>query len=207
MKRIIFDVDNTLIPWKDEYRNAIKKTIEKYKLNVDYLKVDAVIETYEEYYDYYSKENMLELINNHFKLNLNIDFVEYWLKQLGKMAEKDHKVIETIEYLSKKYELVILTNWFKENQIERLKEAGIYKYFKEIYAGEEVLKPNKQSYLNAIENYKPEECFMIGDSYEMDIKEANKLGLKTILIDSKNKYPESAEYTKITKIIDLKEIL
>ena len=32
IKRIIFDLDNTLITWKDEYWNAVNKTFERFNL-------------------------------------------------------------------------------------------------------------------------------------------------------------------------------
>ena len=207
MKRIIFDVDNTLLPWKNKYLEAIEDTTREYNLNIDYKKINEIIEAYENYYDYYSKENMVNLINNKCNLNLGIDFINCWLDKLEKMADRDDGIIDLLEYLSTKYELVILTNWFKNNQIERLKHAGIYHFFKKIYAGEETLKPNKQSFLTAIGNKKPEECIIIGDNYEIDIKVAYQLGLRAFLIDANQKYPESEEYTKINNITDLKELL
>ena len=35
IKKIIFDLDNTLILWKDEYVNALKETLKKYNINED----------------------------------------------------------------------------------------------------------------------------------------------------------------------------
>jgi len=203
IKRIIFDLDNTLIPWKEEYKNAIKNTIEYYKLDIDYLKVDEVIEEYENYYDKYTKENMIYLINKKFNLDLKVDFIDKWLYELGYMSDVNEVLIDTLEYLSKKYELVILTNWFKESQIPRIKKARIDKYFKEIYGGDNFIKPNPISFKTACGNYDIDECIMIGDNYKIDIEGALNIGMKVIMITDK----EIKNVKTIKNINELKEIL
>ena len=202
-KRIIFDLDNTLIMWQDKYKNAIKKTIEFYKLDVNYLEVDNIIESYEYKYDRYDKYMLLDLINKIFNLNLTIDFIDKWLYELGFMADISEESIDTLKYLFQKYELVVLTNWFKSSQIERLKTANIYKYFKEIYGGDEFMKPSKESYYKALGNRKIEECIMIGDNIPIDLEGAQKIGLDTILISKvkQNKYKQIEELKELKNIL------
>ena len=53
------------------------------------------------------------------------------------------------EKLSKKYELVLLSNYFEKSQRGRLEHIGIDKYFTEYY-GEKICKPNRQAFLDAI---------------------------------------------------------
>lgn len=212
MKRLIFDLDNTLIIWNDKYINALKETIKKYK-NIDGKELNdltrnynELIENYENYYNHYSIDNMVDLLN---KIGANIDneFIIDWLDRLGTMADYDNEVVNTLKYLGKKYELVVLTNWFRKPQIERLKTAEIYKYFKEVYDGETTIKPNIDGFKKACGDKKIEECIMIGDNYKIDIEPAINLGLKAILVDRNDKYPESDKYIKIKKIQELKEIL
>lgn len=207
IKKIIFDLDNTLIMWKDEYKIAIKETLEEYKIDIDYNLVDELIEKYEMYYNSYKKENFCDLMKEKLNLNINIDFIDRWLFKLGNMSDVENNVIETLEYLHKKYELVILTNWFKNSQVNRLKKANIYHYFKEIYSGEEYIKPQKESFKIAVGNNNLSECIMVGDNLNVDIKGALNFGIKPILIDVKNKYSENSEYLKINDIKQLKEIL
>lgn len=206
IKRLIFDFDNTLMMWKDEYKNAIKNTIKYYNLDIDYLKVDEVIGEYENYYDKYDKENMIKLINKKFNLNLGVDFIDKWLEELGSMSDKDEELISLLYYLSKKYELVILTNWFKKSQTARIKKAKIDKFFKEIYGGDEFIKPNPISYQTAMGNRNVDECIMIGDSYKTDIEGALKLGMKAIMITKKEIEPQN-NLIVINNINELKEIL
>ena len=206
IKRLIFDLDNTLIMWRDSYKSAIKNTIEKYNLDVDYILVDEVIESYEKYYNYYSKDHLLELINNKFGLELDISFLEDWLIELGKMADIEDDVIEVLEYLSSKYELIVLTNWFKDSQLKRLEKVGIDKYFKEIYGGDKYIKPSFESYKIAIGDRKPSECIMIGDNYITDIEGAINAGLQAIMITSKD-FTSTDSYKVIRDLKELKEML
>lgn len=137
-----------------------------------------------------------------------MNFIDKLFENQKKLAEIDDNLIEIIKYLSKKYELVVLSNYFKEIQIGRLKTAKIYDYFTNVYGGDDVkLKPNKESYLRAIYPNKIEECIMIGDSLKYDIEGALKIGLKAILYDYNNKLPDNEEYIKINKLEELKNIL
>ena len=206
IKKLIFDLDNTLIMWKDEYLEALKKTIKKYNINEDADYVNSLIDNYEDYYDKYDKEKMLEHINNNIKEKINMDFIDDFLIEIGYMSEPNEEVIDTLEYLSKKYELVVLTNWFKIPQTNRLKTAMIDKYFKELFGGEDYIKPNKEAFLTAAGNTKLEECIMIGDSYNIDVMGAYNTGIKPIFMNPKHKENKN-KFQEIEKISDLKNIL
>ena len=207
MKRLIFYLDNTLILWKNEYREAMKNTVEHFNLDLDYAALDDLVEIYENYYDKYTIDNITELFNKQLNLNLTNEFTEYWLKELGNMADDDLNIKPLLEYLKSKYELVVLTNWLKKSQLERLKKLDIDKYFINIYGGEEVIKPNKEAYLKAIGNRNISDCIMIGDNLKVDIEGAVNIGLKAILVDIKDIYPDSDKYTRIKNIHELKEML
>lgn len=207
MKRLIFDIDNTLILWKSEYREAMKKTIEHFNLDLDYEVLDDLIEVYENYYDKYQVGNITELFNKNLNLNLTNEFTEYWLKELGNTADDDLDIKPLLDYLKEKYELVILTNWFNESQTNRLKKIDIYKYFSNLYSGEDVIKPNKEAYLKAIGDKDIKDCIMIGDNLKVDIEGAINIGLKAILVDIKDIYPDSDKYIRIKNIHELKEML
>ena len=206
VKKLIFDLDNTLIIWKDEYVQALQETLKKYNNNEDADYVNSLIDNYEDYYDEYDKEKMLEHINNNIKEKINMDFIDDFLIEIGYMSEPNEEVIDTLEYLSKKYELVVLTNWFKIPQTNRLKTAKIDKYFKEIFGGEEYIKPQKEAFLTAAGNTKVEECIMIGDSYTLDVMGAYNVGIRPIFMNPKHK-PNEKNFEEIIKLSDLKNIL
>lgn len=199
IKRIIFDLDNTLIPWKKEYNKAIKETLTKFNLSYTAEEIDMVIDTYESKYDKYTVENFITHAKS-FNIILNKEFILSWLESLKKMSIENKELKELLEYLSKKYELVILTNWFLESQKGRLENANILQYFKELYGGDNFIKPNPESFLTACGKNHPSSCLMIGDNLELDIKPALDLGLKAIHLSPDKTTPG------ITTIKDLKEL-
>lgn len=208
IKRIIFDVDNTLIIWKKEYISALKKTMKDYNLHFSSKIIDDIINSLEHKYSTLSKEVLLKEINSNCHLNLDIEFVNKLFVEQGELAYEDEGVIDTLKYLSNKYELVILTNYFTEVQINRLKKAGILRYFKEIYGGDNILlKPRFEAFSKACGSLKKEECLMVGDNYDIDLKSAYDFGIKVIACDYFHVLPTSDKYIKITKISDLKGIL
>ena len=184
IKRIIFDIDNTLIRWKDEYYQNVNKLFEE--LDIPYTKEDIknvvkAINNYELKYEYFKINSMQEMFCNTLNKKLPENFTSLILKYFTKCVPDSicQKNIETLEYLQKKYELVILTNWFADVQIKRLKKVGIYNYFKEIYETENIkIKPNPESFKAAIGTNKPEECIMIGDNLKTDIQGALDFGIR-----------------------------
>ena len=208
IKRIIFDLDNVLIDWKDEYDNAIQESFDEigYKYDSDliekFLKARA---EYEEDIKFYNRKDMLDYINSKMERKIPDEFIDLYIKKLGtKVPERlPEKYYETLEYLSNKYELVVLTNWFAETQIDRLKKVDIYKYFKDIYTGEQVAKPLKQSFINATGDYDAEQCAMIGDNLETDIKGAQNAGInKVVWKDINNKEEEHLDKLNGVSVID-----
>lgn len=208
IKRLIFDVDNTLINWEAKYWNSINDTLDYFNIKYDHnliKKLRDAVDNYEKNYEYYSKDDMRHIMEKYSNMKLPKNFVDMWIYYLGKCVpeKEDKELIKTLEYLSNKYELVVLTNWFTNQQTERLKNFKIDKYFKEIIGTEKVKnKPNKEAFLKAVGNYKIDQCIMIGDSYEYDIKGALDINLQVIQITDEKK-----EYKTIKNINELREIL
>ena len=209
IKRIIFDFDNTLIPWREEYSSTYKYALDE--LNIKYNDTDLkrfedIANNYEKYYDIFDKNIMINLINEQCQMKVPENTIDVWMKYLSKCYnEEDKNIIPLLEYLSSKYELVILSNWFRYSQVERLKGLKIDKYFKDmIYADEVKCKPHKEAFLKAIGNHKIEECLMVGDSMKVDIGGARQIGMDAILVDPKN---NSKYKRKIKDINELKNIL
>lgn len=211
IKRIIFDLDNILIEWKDEYWDGVEEALKSE--NIKYTKQDIkdienAIDRYETEYNTYTKGNMLEWINKSVNIKVNMGFLEKCLEHFSNCApnKMNKEIYETLEYLSEKYELVVLTNWFKDPQVKRLKIANILKYFSKVYATETFLiKPNKEAFMKACQN-KPEEAVMVGDTLKVDIEGAINAGLKAIYIN-KNAEKGSKDYTTINEFSELKNIL
>lgn len=206
IKRVIFDLDDTLIMWKSEYVNSLSKTIKKFGINEDANYVSDIIDNYEEYYDRYDKVMLMEHINKNIKANVDISFIDDFLYNIGFCGDVDSSVIDTLEYLSSKYELVVLTNWFTIPQFNRLKSAGIDKYFTKVFGGDEVLKPNSDAFINACGGYEPNECVMIGDDYVKDMIGSSSTGLHTLYFNYDMK-DNDLNFSEFYNFSDLKNIL
>ncbi len=193
IKRLIFDFDNTIMMWETRfYEYSLSNTFKALGMpfsNDIIGQFENAVESYEKYFDVYDKDEYLNYLNEKLNLNLPSDFIDTWLKYLGDCySEPNKELIDTLEYLKNKYDLVLLSNWFSTSQINRLKGAGLDKYFsKQIYTDKVKNKPNKEAFLEAIKPYNIDECIMIGDSIEKDIKGAESIGMKTILINNEKK--------------------
>ncbi len=150
------------------------------------------------------KKDLVDFINEKCGTNLTIDFVNKYMLNLDDCVEKNDSVIETISYLSKKYDLYVITNWFTDCQKKRLEKSGLLKYFKDVIgADKNYFKPNPKVFDIILKKYQKEECVYIGDSLEKDILLPLSLGMKAIWKTNE----ESDKYQTIKNISDLKNIL
>lgn len=212
IKRVIFDIDNTLIPWKEEYYQEIKKALDD--LNIehtkkDYYEIKKAFSEYENIYYKFDRKLMIEYINKYTKKNYPEEFIykitERWANCVPDKI--DDNIIRMLEYLQNKYEMVILTDWYGDQQEKRLEKLGILKYFSVLYSAEKTKrKPFKEAFIQAIGNNKPEECIMIGDNLERDIQGALNAGLQAIWYNPNNK-TETAKGVKYYTISKLEELL
>lgn len=96
---------------------------------------------------------------------------------------------ELLKRLKKNYKVGIVSNYYG-NLKTVLKEELISEFVDCIIDSkvENVYKPNPEIFLLAITrlNAKPDETFVVGDSYSRDILPAKSLGCKTIWLDGKS---------------------
>jgi phosphoglycolate phosphatase-like HAD superfamily hydrolase len=99
IKRLIFDLDNTLILWIDDYTSALRETMEYFKIDYNYLDIDAIVTSQEKIHEVMDKQVFLDDINQACGLNLNIDFIDMLLENQKKLAVKnDTDLQETMKY-------------------------------------------------------------------------------------------------------------
>ncbi len=206
MRKIIFDLDNTLMMYDDsylyDYGRAMNGTYE------DGMKLYESIGKYEACAGVYNKKDLLDFINKDMNANYSIDFINRLLEIISNnwVHYVPDGTDDVLQYLYNKYELYVLTNWFSECQANRLKNTGLLKYFKEVVGTDKVkAKPNTDGYLYITGNTNKEDVIMIGDNIDIDIKGANDSGIKSILIDYRNR--NSNYKNRITHIKELKKIL
>lgn len=225
IKRVIFDIDNTLMPWKAEYFSEIYTVLNKLNIECteeDFLKIQKAFSEYENNYYTFSTKLMIDFINEYTEKNYPEEFIEMLINRWSKCAPEKlpESTIKVLEYVKSKYEVVVLTDWYKDQQVKRLEKAKILKYFQEVYAAENTKrKPFKEAFIQAIGENKPEECIMIGDNFQRDIEGALKAGLQAIYYNPNNteqnekisfynlKNNEETKQIKYYTISELKEIM
>ena len=113
IKKVIFDLDNTLIINPDNCMDNYQIVIDKYSMNTNVLELYDVIGEYEEMTTKYKREELLNVINNHYKTNYGIQLVDDIIDCVGMWTyPAPSNVVDTLKYLSSTYELYVLTNWF-----------------------------------------------------------------------------------------------
>lgn len=208
IKRLIFDVDGTLITgvsFIPPIENVLKRIDAYSEENVKHF-FDG-IKSYEENFNSYNVHDYLKHMGNLINCELSINELDIFFEELGvAIPSKNEALINTISLLSEKYELVLLTNYFKKSQLNRLNNMGIGHFFTECY-GEKIIKPNFEAYMQACGNNKPSECVMIGDDIYLDIETAQKIGLNTIFVNSKNIVNENIKTVTVQSVTEIDENL
>ena len=202
IKRIIFDIDNTLL---DTYKDCIdtyKKYIEYNKLNISAKDIYDIFEEYEVSNGNYIKEDLSIFLSKKIKVD-KIDINNLLDLYSNPSTLINNNTINILEYLSKKYEIVALTNWYKDIQYKRLEKVGINKYFKEVYGIEDAKKPNLEAFKKAIGNNLYNECVMIGDSLKSDIEVPKELGMKTIYYNKNCKNNNENEINNLNELLNI----
>lgn len=207
IKRIIFDLDYTLLkPNYDREHEFLKQYV---PLDNEYFiyHMYEILKEYETTHPRYELESFLKHMNKYSNgVKIEKDFFDNWAIFSTKLDDQDTSIVDDVLiYLSKKYELVVLTNWVTEAQKKKLENFDLLKYFDEVYGGDKCLKPFQESYQMAMGNNKPEECVMIGDNLNSDVIEPIKYGLQAIHYT--NGKEVNHEYQKVKCLSELKKIL
>ena len=223
IKNLIFDLDNTLYDFSKIWEKSNK-------LIFEYLKYDSVV-SYEEFFRLYKSVNnelleevlqgnmkLVELRNKRLMLTLeklgilltDEDCRFYYEKQFEFILESikpNEEVNYWLSLFSKKYKMILLTNGKSCEQREKLAKLGLEDMFELYISGEtHISKPKAEAFINVLEkeNIVASETMMIGDSLYYDINPANKLGMKTCLVERKWHFDDELEnYTgyKVKNII------
>ena len=212
VKRIIFDLDVTLIPWDKKWDNAVKETLDEFGIEYDFKSLEdyqKAIVKYETEEKRYSIDRLVSFFSDYLGIQLSSEFFNRWIDKLSVLVpEKDERLINMLSRLSKKYSLVVATNWFKRQQVSKLKLCGLLDYFDEVITGEDFdIKPSTDMFNYYKKGYEDSEVIMVGDKYESDIKGANDAGLHGYLITTDPKYTSNNNYTVIKNIYELEEYL
>ncbi len=180
IKRIIFDIDGTLIRGVD-FKPFIIETFKRYGVE-DLDKASLFISNineYEKYYNCYDKDLYLNYFSNITGIKLDYNFLRILFQEAKKAIPSNSVLIRKMLATLNEYELVLLSNYFEESQRNRLTAMGINNYFSEYY-GEKIIKPNELAYISTKGNHESEECLIVGNDKKLDIDIPKSLGFKTL---------------------------
>lgn len=236
-KILIFDLDDTLI---DNYQNvkyAFSRMIESenetyneenflnwYEIDRDFWKKwqDGLIELPEhlkgetgkkskEFLDWLRAQRVLIYFDKTISLKRAIELNDIYMNALtgGVIAIEGAK--ETLEYLQKKYRIVVATNGPKIAASEKVNKIGCLEYVDEVLSAElwGVMKPKKEFFegiQNILNNYQNDEYLIIGDSLKSDIGLAMNCNIDSCWFNRNNESLK-AEYQPTMEIKELKELV
>lgn len=224
IKAILIDIDNTLL---DFYESA------KYAVGVAFGKVG--LDYNEHCFKVFTEQNDLlwqkiecgELTRQglhqiRFKiifdvLNLNgndLKAEEEFRKALFNVAVAVDGAKDLVEHLAKKYKLYCASNAIYNQQINRLKLAGMHDNFEDFFISERIgyQKPTKEFFdycFSQMGGICPSETIMIGDSLTADITGAKKYGIKSIWYNHLKKENDSDIFPdfSVDSLSQIKKIL
>jgi putative hydrolase of the HAD superfamily len=222
---ILFDFDKTLWDFDHNSEETISELYDELNLKQkgisnfktffrDYEKIN--LDLWEQYrHNEISKPDLMYLRFYKTLLLFGIDdlmlakeFSEKYLKILPTKNKVFPDTYETLEYLSRKYNLHIVTNGFEEVQFRKIHHAGLEKYFVHVITSEKARckKPDRKFFEYALHeiNAGADECLMIGDDMEVDLNGARNSGIDQVFCNFENiSHSENFTY----EISQLKELI
>ncbi|HJV16488.1 MAG TPA: YjjG family noncanonical pyrimidine nucleotidase [Bacillales bacterium] len=217
---LLFDVDDTLLDFDATESLALKLLFEEYQfsltpeIEMNYKNINKRFwEAFEE-----GKIDRDVVMNTRFSTL----FKEYGQDVDGVLLEKsfrsyleqDHQLIngatEVISELHPQFDLYIVTNGDSKTQDRRLRDSGLFPFFKDIFVSEAIgfQKPMKEyfDYVFArIPQFAKKQTLIIGDSLSSDIKGGNLAGIDTCWYNPKMK-PNNTDIVPIYEIQKLEEL-
>jgi 2-haloacid dehalogenase len=223
-KTLFFDVDDTLLDFGAAEKLALQLLFEEQNIPLT-----------SEVEDQYKKINQGlwkrfeageldrdEVVNTRFSLLFNENGKEMdgalLEKNYRSYLEQGHQLVdgafELISELHNNYDLYVVTNGVSKTQDIRLRDSGLFPFFKNIFVSEDTgyQKPMKEFFdyvFSRIPNFRVEEALIIGDSLSADIKGGELAELDTCWFNPNMKHNHSninPSY-QIHKLEEIKKIL
>lgn len=200
IKLIIFDLDGVLVSSKELHYNALNKALSEVAPGSE-----ISLNEHLGKYDGLSTKAKLALLTKDKGLPENLHSKIWDLKQKFTVEflsdiQPDIKIIDVLNYLSRKYTLCCCTNSIRETTILQLQKKGFLKFFNKIFTNEDVLKPKPDSeiYLKCILSMgvNPDETLILEDSY-LGRRAALRSGANLLPINS----PDDVNLVKINNAI------
>lgn len=227
-KCILFDLDHTLWDFETNSSTTLAELYEAHDLQskgvgnfVDFKKVFSKINT--DLWNRYDaglinrdeiRFHRFRTILSHFGIadeKLSITLSDEYVMQSPKKSALMPNALESLDYLSSRYHMTIITNGFEEIQGTKLASSGITHYFKSVVTSARAghKKPAREIFDFALaENgFAHQEAVMIGDNLLTDIGGARNANVDTIYYNPDRLAHQETVNFEIHDLKQLTEIL
>ncbi|MBO7746743.1 YjjG family noncanonical pyrimidine nucleotidase [Paenibacillus sp. MWE-103] len=221
---LLFDLDDTLLDFGANETNSLNRLFQQYgyTLSDEWLQVYHSVNK-QLWADYENGKIRLDVVlNTRFsetllKLEKVVDGAE-WEHQYRELLGSGSQLLidgalEVCQRLSASNRLFIITNGITHTQIKRLKQAGLYDFFEDIFDSQSIgfQKPSKHFFdhvISRIKDFDRTEALVIGDSLNTDIKGGLQSGMDTCWVNRRlQKSPADIQSTyTITSLVELFDI-
>lgn len=222
IKAVFVDIDNTLLDFNKSANESVRLAFNKFGLPFS----DGVFPVFKLINDALwldiekgklTKSQLHEVRFNKVLNALGIEFdgptvEKEFLVNLKNCAIPVDGALDLVKYLSKKYILCTASNSFYEQQVKRLKTAGLYDYVHYMFISEKIgyEKPSRKFFdecFSRLSGISVRETVMVGDSLSADIKGGKDYGITTIWFNPEGKNIKG-DYDYVVKTLNqLKDYL
>ncbi len=226
-EHIFFDLDRTLWHFDENSKSVLNNIYVNFKLNKFIDSANLFIDKYQEVNealwmlyrdDKVTKEELrwkrFDHTLTHFNIKDNkmaVEIGDYYITHSPKQTLLLPYTIEVLDYLSKNYQLHIITNGFEEVQYIKLTESGLLTYFDVIILSEKVgvKKPHPFIFKKAFSESgaKAKNSIMIGDDLYADIYGAQRVKMDNIYFNFHKIEHNKSVHKEINCLSELLNIL
>lgn len=209
---IFFDLDHTLWDYDTNSRETLLELFEEHSL------VEAGVTDFESFHYHFKRVNtILWELYDHGKIDSTVIRQERFKQILEAFHVRNEKLsqdlshqylhtcpqkgnliphaIETLEYLSPKYRLSIITNGFEEIQNVKLRSGNLHRFFDHIITSQAAghKKPAREIFDFAMQKngIGSADALMVGDNLLTDIAGARKASIDTVFFN-----PDQVKHTE-----------
>lgn len=224
IKNIVFDFAETIAELNPSKEQTLFEFLRKKEIDISIEKISEVyryldllfpyssvkIDSTTDKKDFYFKYNeklFLLLGSSHHSEELHIEFFNFIISQERHWNLKGG-VFDLLNNLKNQGYLLSLLSNFDSKLSDILKKMEIYELFDHVYISQDIgyEKPDVKFFEEFLKcsEYNLDETIYIGDNYLLDFIPANKIGLKTYLLDEINLYTNIED--RLNSITEIKKI-
>ena len=203
-KRFIFDLDGTLLTSDFHLERSMFYNYFGEDARMLVTHMGEYLCEYESLYPYYDIDILSSYLRRKSKLPITQQVILDWICITGKdPGVIEDGVIELLEYLkANDCSIAVLTNWFYNGQVPRLRSSGILGYVDQVYGGDYFLKPSREAYLMAMGSFSEDDCVFVGDDFDKDYIGPRTCNIESVLYDKGD-----VRHDRVVKVKKMNEII